>query len=136
MGKYGDGDFAEKQGGGESLDAAYSNNRGEVIDGTISLDSEHQLQRGLKSRHIQFLALGGAYVTIPLPKTSASNISSELVADDICSSSQYRNRSLRRFGWYPGHRRPSTAMARLFVHDAPGLDRHELYRRDVHIPSS
>lgn len=67
MSKYGDGSFAEKQGGGEALDVASSNNRGEVIDGTISLDSEHQLQRGLKSRHIQFLALGGAYVAVPIP---------------------------------------------------------------------
>lgn len=56
---------AEKQGGGEALDVASSHNQGQVIDGTISLDADHQLQRGLKSRHIQFLALGGAYVAIP-----------------------------------------------------------------------
>lgn len=31
-----------------------------ILDGGISLDRESQLQRGLKSRHIQFLALGGA----------------------------------------------------------------------------
>jgi len=32
-----------------------------VLDGgIISLDKDSQLQRGLKSRHIQFLALGGA----------------------------------------------------------------------------
>jgi amino acid transporter len=31
-----------------------------VIDGGISLSPDSQLQRGLKSRHIQFLALGGA----------------------------------------------------------------------------
>jgi amino acid transporter len=32
----------------------------EIVDGGISLDRDAQLQRGLKSRHIQFLALGGA----------------------------------------------------------------------------
>jgi amino acid transporter len=32
----------------------------QIVDGVISLDRESQLQRGLKSRHIQFLALGGA----------------------------------------------------------------------------
>ncbi|KAK3951432.1 amino acid permease/ SLC12A domain-containing protein [Pseudoneurospora amorphoporcata] len=63
MSKYGDGSFAEKQGGGEALHVASSNNLGQVIDGTISLDANHQLQRGLKSRHIQFLALGGAIGT-------------------------------------------------------------------------
>ena len=31
-----------------------------ITDGVISLDRAEQLQRGLKSRHIQFLALGGA----------------------------------------------------------------------------
>lgn len=31
-----------------------------IIDGAVSLDKESQLQRGLQSRHIQFLALGGA----------------------------------------------------------------------------
>jgi amino acid transporter len=31
-----------------------------IVDGAISLDRAEQLQRGLKSRHIQFLALGGA----------------------------------------------------------------------------
>jgi len=31
-----------------------------MIDGGISLDRDSQLERGLKSRHIQFLALGGA----------------------------------------------------------------------------
>jgi len=30
------------------------------IDGGIALDRDTQLHRGLKSRHIQFLALGGA----------------------------------------------------------------------------
>ncbi|KAK4098587.1 hypothetical protein N658DRAFT_431657 [Parathielavia hyrcaniae] len=34
-----------------------------VVDGVISLDRADQLQRGLKSRHIQFLALGGAIGT-------------------------------------------------------------------------
>lgn len=33
------------------------------IDGGISLDKSNQLQRGLKSRHIQFMALGGAIGT-------------------------------------------------------------------------
>ncbi len=33
---------------------------GVIIDGGISLDRDSQLERGLKSRHIQFLALGGA----------------------------------------------------------------------------
>jgi amino acid transporter len=28
--------------------------------GEVNLTQDHQLQRGLKSRHIQFLALGGA----------------------------------------------------------------------------
>jgi amino acid transporter len=32
----------------------------QVIEGVVSLDPDTQLQRGLKSRHIQFLALGGA----------------------------------------------------------------------------
>lgn len=32
----------------------------ELLDGLVSLDKDSQLQRGLKSRHIQFLALGGA----------------------------------------------------------------------------
>ncbi|KAK4451360.1 amino acid permease/ SLC12A domain-containing protein [Podospora aff. communis PSN243] len=36
---------------------------GAIIDGGISLDRDSQLQRGLKSRHIQFLALGGAIGT-------------------------------------------------------------------------
>ncbi|KAK1757780.1 proline-specific permease [Echria macrotheca] len=36
---------------------------GHIIDGGISLDRDSQLQRGLKSRHIQFLALGGAIGT-------------------------------------------------------------------------
>lgn len=36
-------------------------NVGRLHDGTEDLIGEHdQLQRGLKSRHIQFLALGGA----------------------------------------------------------------------------
>ncbi|KAK3899259.1 amino acid permease/ SLC12A domain-containing protein [Staphylotrichum tortipilum] len=34
-----------------------------TIDGVVSLDQAQQLQRGLKSRHIQFLALGGAIGT-------------------------------------------------------------------------
>lgn len=32
----------------------------QLVDGVVSLDRESQLHRGLKSRHIQFLALGGA----------------------------------------------------------------------------
>ncbi|KAL1843842.1 hypothetical protein VTJ49DRAFT_7193 [Mycothermus thermophilus] len=36
---------------------------GWLVDGAISLDQDSQLQRGLKSRHIQFLALGGAIGT-------------------------------------------------------------------------
>lgn len=72
MSKYGDGNFAEKQGGGEALDVAYSHNQGQVMDGTISLDANHQLQRGLKSRHIQFLALGGAYVAISSLRTTTA----------------------------------------------------------------
>ena len=32
----------------------------QLLDGVISLDRAEQLERGLKSRHIQFLALGGA----------------------------------------------------------------------------
>ncbi|KAK4175830.1 amino acid permease/ SLC12A domain-containing protein [Triangularia setosa] len=35
----------------------------ELLDGLVSLDKDSQLQRGLKSRHIQFLALGGAIGT-------------------------------------------------------------------------
>lgn len=32
----------------------------DAVDGAVSLDRDAQLKRGLKSRHIQFLALGGA----------------------------------------------------------------------------
>lgn len=39
----------------EPLDRSVSTSAGEV-----DLSQSHQLQRGLKSRHIQFLALGGA----------------------------------------------------------------------------
>ncbi|XXH01716.1 hypothetical protein Hte_008077 [Hypoxylon texense] len=42
----------------KAFDRTMSNRIGEV-----NLESEHQLQRGLKSRHIQFLALGGAIGT-------------------------------------------------------------------------
>lgn len=31
-----------------------------TLDGAVTLDKAEQLQRGLKSRHIQFMALGGA----------------------------------------------------------------------------
>lgn len=43
-----------------------------TVIGDISLAQTDQLERGLKSRHIQFLALGGACVTTipsPLPLT-------------------------------------------------------------------
>jgi amino acid transporter len=39
----------------KSVDRSVSGSEGEV-----NLSQGHQLQRGLKSRHIQFLALGGA----------------------------------------------------------------------------
>ncbi|KAL7619452.1 hypothetical protein AAE478_009991 [Parahypoxylon ruwenzoriense] len=42
----------------KSLDRTASNQLGEM-----NLESSHQLERGLKSRHIQFLALGGAIGT-------------------------------------------------------------------------
>lgn len=36
-----------------------------IAEGTSDLVYQHdQLERGLKSRHIQFLALGGAYVPL------------------------------------------------------------------------
>jgi len=41
-----------------SADEALGGSR--LVDSGISLDRAEQLQRGLKSRHIQFLALGGA----------------------------------------------------------------------------
>lgn len=37
-----------------------ASNENEIEIGEVNLRSRHQLQRGLKSRHIQFLALGGA----------------------------------------------------------------------------
>ncbi|GAB1310638.1 Proline-specific permease-like protein [Madurella fahalii] len=40
-----------------------ANGSSHFIDGGISLSPDSQLQRGLKSRHIQFLALGGAIGT-------------------------------------------------------------------------
>lgn len=56
-------DAAAGHGGiGDTVGAGASQEKGiaPVIDGGISLDRDSQLQRGLKSRHIQFLALGGA----------------------------------------------------------------------------
>lgn len=59
MGRERDDVVADEASRGESepktFDRTMSNRIGEV-----NLESEHQLQRGLKSRHIQFLALGGA----------------------------------------------------------------------------
>ncbi|KAI2631468.1 proline-specific permease [Hypomontagnella submonticulosa] len=40
-----------------------ASNENEIEIGEVNLRSRHQLQRGLKSRHIQFLALGGAIGT-------------------------------------------------------------------------
>jgi Gamma-aminobutyrate permease and related permeases len=40
-----------------AIEAQGTNN---ILDSLASLDRDSQLQRGLKSRHIQFLALGGA----------------------------------------------------------------------------
>ncbi len=39
----------------------------DTVMGDISLAEGDQLERGLKSRHIQFLALGGACVKPPVP---------------------------------------------------------------------
>jgi len=44
----------------ENPSADESQGGSQVVDGMVSLDRDTQLQRGLKSRHIQFLALGGA----------------------------------------------------------------------------
>jgi hypothetical protein len=41
-----------------------------AIAGEIDLAGSHQLERGLKSRHIQFLALGGAIGTYVTKKVS------------------------------------------------------------------
>ncbi|KAH6854010.1 amino acid permease/ SLC12A domain-containing protein [Chaetomium sp. MPI-CAGE-AT-0009] len=49
--------FDEKPSADEALGGS------QVIDGVVSLDEATQLERGLKSRHIQFLALGGAIGT-------------------------------------------------------------------------
>jgi len=43
-----------------SSDSLEGQDAGHTLDGVVSLDRAQQLQRGLKSRHIQFLALGGA----------------------------------------------------------------------------
>lgn len=48
---------------GGSANGDGDGNSHHIIDGAISLDRDSQLQRGLKSRHIQFLALGGAIGT-------------------------------------------------------------------------
>ncbi|KAL2137298.1 hypothetical protein VTI74DRAFT_5029 [Chaetomium olivicolor] len=47
----------------ESQSADEAQGGSHIVDGVISLDQASQLQRGLKSRHIQFLALGGAIGT-------------------------------------------------------------------------
>jgi amino acid transporter len=44
----------------ESVGADEAQGGTHIVDGVVSLDADTQLQRGLKSRHIQFLALGGA----------------------------------------------------------------------------
>jgi len=49
--------------GGNSAEKSSSHGDSPVIDGGISLDPNEQLKRGLKSRHIQFMALGGAIGT-------------------------------------------------------------------------
>ncbi|KAK5651491.1 hypothetical protein OQA88_11945 [Cercophora sp. LCS_1] len=48
---------------GGDLSSDKEEGSGITIDGGIALDKKSQLQRGLKSRHIQFLALGGAIGT-------------------------------------------------------------------------
>jgi len=57
----------KKEEGAAHQDGRESSEKGEspgaFIEGGISLDHDSQLQRGLKSRHIQFLALGGAIGT-------------------------------------------------------------------------
>lgn len=48
---------------GQALDIDIGQARTLSADGTPNLLAKHnQLERGLKSRHIQFIALGGAYV--------------------------------------------------------------------------
>ncbi|KAF2859108.1 hypothetical protein K470DRAFT_109188 [Piedraia hortae CBS 480.64] len=47
----------------ESKARPHSYEAQDVLPGEINLDASHQLERGLKSRHIQFLALGGAIGT-------------------------------------------------------------------------
>ncbi|KAK3393291.1 amino acid permease/ SLC12A domain-containing protein [Podospora didyma] len=56
--------YAESQ-GGNTLDGPihHTKDSAPVLDGVITFDKDSQLQRGLKSRHIQFLALGGAIGT-------------------------------------------------------------------------
>lgn len=46
--------------GNETPDKESAPHMESIDGGIIVLDSDTQLQRGLKSRHIQFLALGGA----------------------------------------------------------------------------
>ncbi|KAK3329937.1 proline-specific permease [Apodospora peruviana] len=60
-----DGDGVERleTGGNGSFHHENSRPVAPMLDHGISLDRENQLQRGLKSRHIQFLALGGAIGT-------------------------------------------------------------------------
>lgn len=48
---------------GQAMDIDIGQARTLSADGTPNLLAKHnQLERGLKSRHIQFIALGGAYV--------------------------------------------------------------------------
>ncbi|KAH6650489.1 amino acid permease/ SLC12A domain-containing protein [Chaetomium tenue] len=53
----------KNEGYDEKPSADESQGGSQVIDGVVSLDEATQLERGLKSRHIQFLALGGAIGT-------------------------------------------------------------------------
>jgi amino acid transporter len=53
----------KNEGYDEKPSADESQGGSQVIDGVVSLDAATQLERGLKSRHIQFLALGGAIGT-------------------------------------------------------------------------
>ncbi|EAQ93042.1 hypothetical protein CHGG_01277 [Chaetomium globosum CBS 148.51] len=53
----------KNEGYDEKPSADESQGGSQLIDGVVSLDEATQLERGLKSRHIQFLALGGAIGT-------------------------------------------------------------------------
>jgi yeast amino acid transporter len=58
---YEDEKWSENGGGSHYHDASIGATQGPGAG--IDLMSNHQLERGLKSRHIQFLALGGAIGT-------------------------------------------------------------------------